>query len=140
MASRTSSLTCGWRCAACSSNVWTRAASWATRAFSSATVSLLWVIAPPFIGTSRSERDQAMLLRRPRLTLGREVLQRTRKLAAGIRRLDDVIDQTTCGRHVRRRERVAVQLHQLRLLSDRVIRGSDLPTERHPVRSLGTHH
>src|SRR5665647_206682 len=141
MASRTSSLTCGWRCAACSSSTWTRAASSATRALSSATVSLVTLMLPAFFGgRSRSQRDKAVLLRRTRLALGREILQRASELAPGIRGLDDVIDQTTCSRDIRRGERVAVQLHKLSLLSDRVRRGGDLLTEDHPCRTLGTHH
>src|ERR1039458_1568728 len=108
MASRTSSLTSGWRCAACSSSVWTRAASWATRAFSSATVSLVSLMLHPFFRREcPSERDQAVLLRRTRLTLGGEVLQRSSQLAARVRGLDDVVDQTTGSRDIRRGEGVA---------------------------------
>src|SRR4051794_32564252 len=40
-----------------------------------------------------SERDQAVLLRRPAVALGLEVFQRLRQVPAGLRRLDDVVDQ-----------------------------------------------
>src|SRR5665647_3228136 len=140
MASTTSSLTSGCRRAACSSSAWTRAISSATWAFSSATVSMVSLMLHPSFRASRSERDQAVLLRRTKIALGGEILQRTSELAARVGRLDDVVDQTTCGRDVRRRECVAIQLDELCPLSVRVVGAGDLLAEDHTRRTLGTHH
>ena len=59
-----------------------------------------------FMRAPRSQRDQAVLLRRPVIALGLEVFQRLRQVLARVGRLDDVVDQPAAGGDVGGGERV----------------------------------
>src|SRR4051794_13261825 len=66
-----------------------------------------------FMSCSVLQRDQAVLLLRPQLALGLEVLQGLGQVFAGVGRLDHVIDEAAAGRDVGRREGGAILFDKL---------------------------
>src|SRR5262249_16229872 len=88
----------------------TRATSWRTAPGASRASSRS--AGSGFMAGSGSQRDQAVLLRRPLIALGLQVLQGPGQVLAGVGRLDDVVNEPAPRGDVGRGEGGAVLLDQ----------------------------